>query len=120
VISELKNSHPNAPSIHFGVGCDHLLELIHSAGATVIGLDWRTSIADARTRLGKDTIVQGNLDPSLVQGDVKTALTGADEVLADNANHPGHIFNLGHGVTPGVNPDVLAAVVQHVHERTQV
>jgi uroporphyrinogen decarboxylase len=86
----------------------------------VIGLDWRTSIADARVRLGKDTIVQGNLDPSLVQGDVKTALTGADEVLADNANHPGHIFNLGHGVTPGVNPDVLAAVVQHVHERTQV
>ncbi len=91
---------------------------MHSAGTTVIGLDWRTSITDARTRLGKDTIVQGNLDPSLVQGDVATALTGADAVLADNANHPGHIFNLGHGVTPNVNPDVLAAIVQHVHEKT--
>ena len=119
VISELKRSHPHAPSIHFGVGCDHLLELMHSAGATVIGLDWRTSITDARMRLGKDTIVQGNLDPSLVQSDVATALAGADTVLADNANHPGHIFNLGHGVTPGANPDVLAAVVQHVHERTK-
>jgi uroporphyrinogen decarboxylase len=118
VISELKRSHPHAPSIHFGVGCDHLLELMHSTGATVMGLDWRTSIADARARLGKDTIIQGNLDPSLVQGDVATALKGADAVLADNANHPGHIFNLGHGVTPGVNPDVLASVVQHVHERT--
>jgi uroporphyrinogen decarboxylase len=120
VISELKRSHPHAPSIHFGVGCDHLLELMHSAGATVIGLDWRTSITDARMRLGKDTIVQGNLDPSLVQSDVATALAGADTVLADNANHPGHIFNLGHGVTPGANPDVLAAVVQHVHERTKI
>jgi uroporphyrinogen decarboxylase len=119
VISELKRSHPHAPSIHFGVGCDHLLELMHAAGATVIGLDWRTSITDARMRLGKDTIVQGNLDPSLVQSDITTALAGADTVLADNANHPGHIFNLGHGVTPGVNPDVLAAVVQHVHERTK-
>ena len=85
----------------------------------MIGLDWRTSIADARARLGKDTVVQGNLDPSLVQGDVQTALTGADAVLADNAKHSGHIFNLGHGVTPGGNPDVLAAVVQHVHERTR-
>jgi uroporphyrinogen decarboxylase len=120
VISELKRSHPHAPSIHFGVGCDHLLELMHSAGALVIGLDWRTTITDARMRLGKDTIVQGNLDPSLVQSDVATALAGADTVLADNANHPGHIFNLGHGVTPGVNPDVLAAIVQHVHERTKV
>jgi uroporphyrinogen decarboxylase len=120
VISELKRSHPHAPSIHFGVGCDHLLELMHSAGAIVIGLDWRTTITDARMRLGKDTIVQGNLDPSLVQSDITTALAGADAVLADNANHPGHIFNLGHGVTPGVNPDVLAAVVQHVHERTKV
>ena len=119
VFSELKKSHPHAPSIHFGVGCDHLLELMHSAGASVIGLDWRTSITDARTRLGKDIIVQGNLDPSLVQSDIATALAGADTVLADNANHPGHIFNLGHGVTPGVNPDVLAAVVQHVHKRTR-
>ena len=54
-----------------------------------------------------------------MQGDIETALIGADAVLKDNANHPGHIFNLGHGVTPGVNPDVLAAVVQHVHERTR-
>lgn len=120
VIAELRVSHPQAPSIHFGVGCDHLLELMHSAGATVIGLDWRTSIADARTRLGKDTIVQGNLDPSLVQGDIETALRGTDAVLADNAGHPGHIFNLGHGVTPGVNPDVLKAVVEHVHAKTQL
>jgi len=49
---------------------------------------------------------------------VEPALAAADEVLASNAQHPGHIFNLGHGVTPQCNPDVLHAIVQHVHERT--
>lgn len=118
VFDELRASHPHAPGIHFGVGCDHLLEAMYAAGPCVIGLDWRSSIVEVRTRLGADTIVQGNLNPELVLGEVDQALRGADAVLADNAGHPGHIFNLGHGVQPSTNPDILAAVVRHVHEQT--
>ena len=106
--------------IHFGIGCDHLLESMYTAGATIMGLDWRTRIADARTRLGSGTIVQGNLDPALVLAGWPVAQRGCDEVLADNAGHPGHIFNLGHGVQPNTDPGVLEQVVAYVHETTQV
>ncbi len=118
VFDELRGSHPGAPGIHFGVGCDHLLEAMFEAGPSVIGLDWRSTITDTRRRLGANTVVQGNLNPELVLGDVETALRGVDAVLADNSGNHGHIFNLGHGVRPATNPDVLAAVVRHVHERT--
>ena len=66
VFAELAARHPTAPGIHFGIGCDHLLESMWTAGPRIIGLDWRTSIQDARRRLGPDVVVQGNLDPALV------------------------------------------------------
>jgi len=119
VFAQLAKSHPHAPGIHFGLGCDHLLEMMKQAGPQIIGLDWRTSITDARRRLGADTIVQGNLNPELVLGDIATAIAGTDAVLADNGGNPGHIFNLGHGVQPPTNPDVLAAIVEHVHNTTK-
>jgi uroporphyrinogen decarboxylase len=73
--------------------------------------------------MGADLIVQGNLDPALVLAGTETALTGTDAVLADNTDghgtpHPGHIFNLGHGVQPNTDPGVLTEVVAFVHERT--
>ena len=118
VVTELAARHPGVPSIHFGIGCDHLLEAMYSAGVTVIGLDWRTPIPVARERLGPDTVVQGNLDPALVLAGTEPALVGARAVLDDNAGHPGHIFNLGHGVQPDTDPGVLAAVTDFVHEET--
>lgn len=118
VISELRARHPEVPAIHFGIGCDHLLEAIHACGATVLGLDWRTPIDEARARMGADLVVQGNLDPALVLAGTPAALAGTDQVLDDNAGHPGHIFNLGHGVVPASDPEVLAAVVERVHART--
>lgn len=115
VFAELAQRHPGVKGIHFGIGCDHLLESMNSVGNAVIGLDWRTPIREARQRLGADTVVQGNLDPALVLAGTDIALAGARDVLADNAGHPGHIFNLGHGVQPDTNPDVLHAVVDFVH-----
>jgi uroporphyrinogen decarboxylase len=115
VFGELAARHPEAPGIHFGIGCDHLLEAMYGAGPRVIGLDWRTPITDARRRLGADTIVQGNLDPALVLAGCGPALAGTVAVLADNAGHPGHVFNLGHGVHPDSDPGVLAEVVARVH-----
>jgi uroporphyrinogen decarboxylase len=115
VFAQIAQRHPGVRGIHFGIGCDHLLESMNSVGNSVIGLDWRTRIRDARTRLGKDTVVQGNLDPALVLAGTDIALRGAQKVLNDNNGHPGHIFNLGHGVQPDTNPDVLKAVVDFVH-----
>ena len=119
VFSQLKSSHPDVPGIHFGIGCDHLLEAMNEVGNAVIGLDWRTPIFKARERLGADTVVQGNLDPALVLAGEHCALAGARRVLEDNQGHPGHIFNLGHGVQPNSDPGVLKAVVDFVHETTR-
>ena len=118
VFAQLAQRHPGVAGIHFGIGCDHLLESMNAVGNAVIGLDWRTSITDARIRLGGNTVVQGNLDPALVLAGSEIALHGAAAVLADNAGHPGHIFNLGHGVQPDTDPAVLADVVSFVHERS--
>ena len=118
VFTSIAASHPGVAGIHFGIGCDHLLESMRAAGPRVLGLDWRTSISQARRRMGADLIVQGNLDPALVLAGSETALVGTDAVLADNDGHPGHIFNLGHGVQPNSDPDVLRAIVDHVKERT--
>jgi uroporphyrinogen decarboxylase len=119
VFAAIADSHPEAPGIHFGIGCDHLLESMHAAGPAVLGLDWRTSIAAARSRMGAELVVQGNLDPALVLAGQAVAVAGTDNVLADNGGHPGHIFNLGHGVPPNADPGVLQAVVDHVKERTR-
>jgi len=118
VFAELARRHPGLPGIHFGIGCDHLLEAMWEAGPQVIGLDWRTPIMAARARLGSEVVVQGNLDPALVLAGIDPASAGARAVLADNGGHGGHIFNLGHGVLPASDPGVLAAVVDLVHAET--
>ncbi len=120
VFRELAVRHPGAPGIHFGIGCDHLLESMRRAGPQIMGLDWRTSIREARDRLGADLVVQGNLDPALVLAGEGPALAGARAVLTDNDGHPGHVFNLGHGVHPTTDPGVLAAIVDLVHDATRV
>lgn len=127
VFAELRARHPDAPCVHFGIGCDHLLSSMHDAmpgvGPRVLGLDWRTTISDARARLGDDLVVQGNLDPSLVLAGADAALVGTEQVLASNLRpdgtaHPGHVFNLGHGVDQHSDPEVLQEVVDHVHATT--
>lgn len=127
VFAELRSRHPHAPCVHFGIGCDHLLGSMHAAmpsvGPRILGLDWRTPISDARARFGDDLVVQGNLDPALVLAGTDAALAGTEEVLASNrlsdgTQHPGHVFNLGHGVNQHSDPDVLQAVVDHVHAVT--
>ena len=79
----------------------------------------RTPISAARTRLGADTVVQGNLDPALVLAGTDVALAGADKVLAENAGHPGHIFNLGHGISQFTPPEHVSALVEAVHSHSR-
>ena len=118
VFQELSQRHPHVRGIHFGTNCAHLLEAMHEAGAGIMGIDSSITLANARERLGNNVVLQGNLNAERILEGVESALAATDEVLASNAGNPGHIFNLGHGVTPECDPDILAAVVRHVHERT--
>lgn len=118
VFAALAERHPDAPGIHFGIGCGHLLESMYAAGPRVMGLDWRMPIDEARQRLGADTVVQGNLDPALVFAGAGPMLESAADILSRNAGNPGHIFNLGHGVMPTTDPGLLAQLVSYVHEHT--
>jgi uroporphyrinogen decarboxylase len=104
------------PRIHFGVGTGELLDLMAAAGADVLGVDWRVSLGDAAARAGRRLCLQGNLDPALCVAGVDAAVSGAREVLDEARGLAGHVFNLGHGVLPGTDPDVLARLVELVHE----
>jgi uroporphyrinogen decarboxylase len=91
------------------------LELIGEAGADIVGIDWRTTLADARRRLGPDVALQGNLDPIALLASWHALRDRAQAVLDDAGNAPGHIFNLGHGVLPQVPVDNVRRLVDYVH-----
>jgi uroporphyrinogen decarboxylase len=104
-----------APTIHFGTGTATLLEAMAAAGGDVIGLDWRIRLDDGWGRVG-DRGVQGNLDPAVLRGPWEFAETRALDVLRRAHGRPGHIFNLGHGVLPGTDPDALTRLASLVRE----
>jgi uroporphyrinogen decarboxylase len=108
----------DVPTIHFGTGTATLLEDMATAGGDVIGLDWRIPLDRGWETVGDDHGVQGNLDPALLLGPWERVETGARDVLARADGRPGHIFNLGHGVLPGTDPDALGRLVELVHEAT--
>jgi uroporphyrinogen decarboxylase len=107
----------DVPTIHFGTGTATLLEEMAAAGGDVIGLDWRIPL-DAGWALVPGRAVQGNLDPAVLLAPWHVVEAEAVDVLARAGGRPGHIFNLGHGVFPSVDPDVLTRLAALVHERT--
>ena len=104
----------NVPRVHFGVGTGELLGLFAEAGADMIGVDWRVPLSQARKRVGGRPL-QGNLDPAVVLAGVEPTLAEAREVLGQAGPGGAHVFNLGHGVLPETNPEVLEALVEFVH-----
>ena len=106
----------DVPRIHFGVGTGELLKDMGEAGADVVGVDWRTPLDVAAARIGPGRAVQGNLDPTLVFAPTSVVRAQTERILAEGRRCEGHVFNLGHGVLPETDPDVLARVVDHVHE----
>lgn len=106
------------PSIHFTTGNPRLLPLVAAAGGDAVGVDWRIPLDEAWDAVGRDRAIQGNLDPALFTAGRDAALAGAADVLARAGGRAGHIFNVGHGLTPAADPEVIRAVVDLVHERT--
>lgn len=108
------------PMTHFGVGTAELLGAMSEAGATVVGVDWRTSLADATGRVGAGKALQGNLDPVVLLAGWAATEKAARSVVDDgrravDAGAGGHIFNLGHGVLPGTDPELITDLVALVH-----
>ncbi|MYZ08619.1 uroporphyrinogen decarboxylase [Streptomyces sp. SID2999] len=106
------------PRIHFGVGTGELLKLMGDAGADVVGVDWRVPLDEAARRVGPGKALQGNLDPTVLFTDRRTVEAKAQEVLDAAASLEGHVFNLGHGVMPNIEPDALTHLVDYVHTAT--
>jgi uroporphyrinogen decarboxylase len=104
-----------APMIHFGVGTGELLGVMGEAGADVVGVDWRVPLDEAVSRVDPGKALQGNLDPVVLLAPWEVIEERAREVLARGRTAEGHVFNLGHGVLPQTDPNVLARLTEFVH-----
>ncbi|HEU5417351.1 MAG TPA: uroporphyrinogen decarboxylase [Streptosporangiaceae bacterium] len=104
------------PRIHFGVGTGELLGALGEAGADVVGVDWRVPLDEAARRVGPGKALQGNLDPAMLMAPWDVIEARAREILDRGRAARGHVFNLGHGVLPETDPDVLARLTGLVHE----
>ncbi|MBT4864054.1 MAG: uroporphyrinogen decarboxylase, partial [Planctomycetaceae bacterium] len=110
---------PDTPVINFLTGNPALLPLLRESGGNVFGLDWRVDLKNAWATVGHDVAVQGNLDPISLFANLDTLRNRARAVLNAAEGRPGHIFNLGHGVTPEMDPNNVKALVEMVHEMGQ-
>lgn len=103
------------PRIHFGVGTGELLHLMGEAGADVVGVDWRVPLDEAARRVAPGKALQGNLDPAVLFAPWEVIAQRARDVLTRGRVAEGHVFNLGHGVLPDTDPDLLARLTDLVH-----
>lgn len=105
------------PKVHFGVGSGELLKAMHGVGADVMGVDWRIPLDVAQERLGGGVPVQGNIDPALLGAPAQVLEAHVQDVLDRGRSAPAHVVNLGHGVPPETDPEVLTRIVEQVHGR---
>lgn len=103
------------PNILFTKGGGQWLEKIAATGCNAMGLDWTTSLADARKRVGDKVALQGNLDPMALFADPDALAKAVKDTLSDFGDGPGHVFNLGHGIVPQVMPERVKLLVDTVH-----
>jgi uroporphyrinogen decarboxylase len=104
------------PVIVFTKGGGQWLNAIAGSGAHAVGIDWTTDIGLARQLIGDRVALQGNMDPSMLFASPARIREEVGAILAAYGNGPGHVFNLGHGITPGVDPEHVTAFVDAVHE----
>jgi len=108
----------NVPMIHFGVITATLFKLIRETGPDVIGVDWRSEIGEAWEVIGSDKAVQGNLDPAALFASQEVIHERVSDILRQTDGKSGHIFNLGHGITPNTPPENVKFLVDTVHKLT--
>lgn len=116
IIQYIKTTHPDVPVILFTKGGGQWLEKMLITGCDALGLDWTCDLGDARQRVGAQVALQGNLDPAVLLTSEHCVREHVQKVLASFGHGSGHVFNLGHGITPDVPPEHVAAMVEAVHE----
>lgn len=118
IVSGLTRSYEGrrVPVILFTKGGGAWLEQIADTGADGVGIDWTTDLGEARSRIGSRVAIQGNLDPSILYASPERIRQEVSWALRDFGDAPGHVFNLGHGIHPYVDPENVAVLVQAVHE----
>lgn len=114
VLSHLRGY--EVPKVHFGVGSGEVLQAMHGIGADVMGVDWRIPLDEADRRLGGGVPLQGNIDPALLGAPWHVLEAHVRDVMNRGRVAPAHVVNLGHGVGPDTDPDVLTKIVELVHE----
>ena len=110
----------NTPLILFGKGNAPYLEELAASGAEGVGVDWLVSLADARRRTGGKVALQGNLDPCTLYAAPDAIRAEVARTLASYGHGSGHVFNLGHGMSPDMNPEHVQVLVDAVHELSRV
>ncbi|MCP4188588.1 MAG: uroporphyrinogen decarboxylase [Gammaproteobacteria bacterium] len=118
IVSQLKRSHDGQtiPVTLFTKGGAQWIEATADTGCDAIGLDWTINIDEARQRVGNSVALQGNMDPCTLYASPEIITAAVKKIITDFGAHDGHVFNLGHGIHPTVNPDHLAVVVDSVHK----
>lgn len=118
IISKLKRK--DEPVIVFAKGVHYKLTKLSKCGADVISLDWTMDLKSVREKIGKRVALQGNLDPTVLYADEAKIREEAKKVLESYGKGSGHIFNLGHGILPDVNPENAKALVRIVKEESTI
>nr|WP_246261667.1 uroporphyrinogen decarboxylase [Azoarcus taiwanensis] len=114
-----ENDGRRVPSIVFTKGGGLWLERIADIGADAVGLDWTMDIGRARALVGERVALQGNLDPNVLFAPPEVVAAEARKVLDSFGNHPGHVFNLGHGISQFTPPESVSVLVDTVHEHSR-
>jgi uroporphyrinogen decarboxylase len=120
IVDGLTPSHDGAqvPVILFTKGAGPLLEDMAQSGCDALGVDWTTDLSEARQLTRDKVALQGNLDPAALRESPEEIEQGVLRVLASYGDGPGHVFNLGHGITPDIDPDRVRILVDAVHRHS--
>jgi uroporphyrinogen decarboxylase len=116
IVQKIKAQYPDIPVILFTKGGGQWLELIADTGCDALGIDWTCDLHTARMRVGDKVALQGNLDPSVLLSSKSVIRKQVAQVLESYGYGTGHVFNLGHGITPDVPPEHVAAMIEAIHE----
>jgi uroporphyrinogen decarboxylase len=116
IVAELNAA---VPVVLFSKGANQHLELIAKTGCQGISVDWNIDLSEVRRRVGSKVTLQGNMNPSILLESPEKIRAEVQRILQDYGDHPGHIFNLGHGITPDIPPENVAVLVDAVHEFSQ-
>jgi uroporphyrinogen decarboxylase len=116
IVNQLKNKYPHIPITLFTKGGGQWLHQLAETGCDALSVDWTCDLTVARALVGDSVALQGNLDPTVLLTTPSIIREQVQKILAAYGQGAGHIFNLGHGVTPDIPPENVAAMVEAVHE----